>query len=256
MYLKTIHPKSTISLFIKRIVVFENNDVSANTTIPFFADGYPGIVYHHTPDGQWVQPKNLKMPKAYLYGQTIMPIELKMKGAYKIITFQLYPFVLNTFFNLNAKAYNDGCIDMLQFQDWHKVQENLILQTDTNTQIEIIEHYLHQLAIEKYEHLDFAISESIQLILNSKKTISVQEIAQKANLTLRTFQRRFTSEVGLSPKEFIQITKFQQSLELLTVKAYQKLSDIVYDLGYADQSHFIRVFKSYTGKSPKKLLKM
>lgn len=254
MYFKTIHPKSTIALFVKRILVFEGGEKNAFTTIPFFADGYPGIVNHKTPNGQWIQPHNLKMPSTYLYGQTITPIELKMKGVYKMIVIQLYPFVLKNFFKLNPKKINDDCIDMLRFENWDKFHHNLISKTDTSKQIEIMEDYLYQLAVEKNEHLDFAIAESIQLILQSKQIVQVQEIADKVNLTLRTFQRRFTSEVGLSPKEFIQIIKFQQSLEVLTVKDYHKLSDIVYDLGYADQSHFIRVFKNYTGTSPKKFL--
>jgi len=40
-------------------------------------------------------------------------------------------------------------------------------------------------------------------------------------------------------------------MEQLTQKNFTKLTDIVYKNGYADQSHFVKVFKSFTGKTPK-----
>jgi len=51
------------------------------------------------------------------------------------------------------------------------------------------------------------------------------------------------------------IIQFQNSLTQLTIKDYTILTDVVYNNGYADQSHFIRVFKSFTGKTPKNFAK-
>jgi AraC-like DNA-binding protein len=56
--------------------------------------------------------------------------------------------------------------------------------------------------------------------------------------------------VGVTAKQFAKIIQFQQSLEQITVKDYSKLTDIVYANGFADQSHFIKVFKAFTGKTP------
>jgi len=42
------------------------------------------------------------MPLLFIYGQTIKPIELVIRGSYKLIAFQLYPFVIKSFYNLNA----------------------------------------------------------------------------------------------------------------------------------------------------------
>jgi len=56
--------------------------------------------------------------------------------------------------------------------------------------------------------------------------------------------------VGVTAKQFAKIIQFQQSLEQITVKDYSKLTDIVYANGFADHSHFIKVFKAFTGKTP------
>src|SRR5690606_37219052 len=88
-------------------------------------------------------------------------------------------------------------------------------------------------------------------IIDAKGQESIGAIAEKSNLNIRTFERRFRCETGLSPKQFAKIIQFQTSMEQLTVKDYSKLTDIVYQNGFADQSHFIRVFKAFTGKTPK-----
>jgi AraC-like DNA-binding protein len=239
-------------LFVKDIIIFEDDAYEGTTALPFYADGYPGLVFHFTPGGQWAQPHNKKMPTAYLHGQTLHPIELQMHGAYKMIAFQLYPFVLKSFFGINARDLNNGCFDMLSLPAWKDI-ESLLLRTDnTKEQIQIILDFLEQLFEVKKQQLDYAVTDAIKIILDCKAQITVAMLSDKVHLTLRTFERRFLKEVGIGPKDFIQIIKFQQSLEQLANQDYSKLSDIVYANGYSDQSHFIRVFKAFTGTTPKR----
>ncbi|WP_257668958.1 helix-turn-helix domain-containing protein [Parapedobacter tibetensis] len=255
MKFSKIAPNDNVSILVKDIMVFEDVTTTSKTVLPFFADGLPGLMFHITPNGQWVQPHNKKMPILYIYGQTINPVELHMNGPYKIITFQLYPFVLSSFFHINPKDINDGCFDLTNLDSWNKVLPKLNNLNDTKHQTEIIQAFLYDELLSKKDKLDFAIREAIQLVFQSNAQLTVLEISKKIHLTVRTFQRHFLAEVGVTPKEFIQIIKFQQSLEQLTEKEYEKLTEIVYNNGFADQSHFIKVFKAFTGKTPKNFLK-
>ncbi|MNY79127.1 DNA-binding transcriptional regulator ChbR [compost metagenome] len=49
---------------------------------------------------------------------------------------------------------------------------------------------------------------------------------------------------------FGRICRFQASLNQLRAQSYDKLSDIAFEQEYADQSHFIRNFKEFTGLTP------
>src|SRR5690606_8870505 len=98
--------------------------------------------------------------------------------------------------------------------------------------------------------------EVIQYIIDSKGTIPIKEIAKKEKLNIRTLERRFLKETGISAKQFAKIVQFQSSLNQLTTKDFSKKSDIVYANGFADQSHFIRVFKAFTGMTPNTFGKM
>lgn len=46
MNFKTFQPDKSIALFVKNILVFEEPDADKHTTLPFFADGYPGLMFH------------------------------------------------------------------------------------------------------------------------------------------------------------------------------------------------------------------
>jgi AraC-like DNA-binding protein len=88
------------------------------------------------------------------------------------------------------------------------------------------------------------------LIHQSDGNISLKNIQKDLQLSERSFERRFKQCVGVSPKLFSRICRFQASLAQLRKNGYNKLSDIAYENEYADQSHFIRAFKEFAGFSP------
>lgn len=254
MNLEHIACSKAISLFVKDIWVFENQDKDIQTRLPFFADGYPGLIFQQTESGLIVKPHNKTMPEIFLYGQTIKPIELETSGAYLLIIFQFYPFVLRTFFNIAPQSINDGCyhFDDAIGEDTVSTLITKLHASETNEQkVRMIAELLLSLFEKKKEDLDYNIREAIGNIVNTKGQERILAIAEKSNLGLRTFERRFVKETGLSPKRFATIVRFQESMGQVTVNNHAKLTDIAYENGFADQSHFTRVFKAFTGKTPK-----
>ena len=76
-------------------------------------------------------------------------------------------------------------------------------------------------------------------------------------LSKKQFEREFYLHVGMNPKEYSRIVRLQKALALL----HQKRNDInhaqiAYASGYADQSHYIREFKRFSGYTPHSLLKI
>lgn len=62
---------------------------------------------------------------------------------------------------------------------------------------------------------------------------------------------RFAQDwLGMNTEDFIQYHKYLYCLHLLR-DSKQTLTEIAYEAGYYDQSHFIREFKSYTNLTPK-----
>lgn len=252
MNFQEVIPDKSIALFVKNIWVFENGN-GIHTSLPFFADGYPGLMFQQSENGLTVNPHNKKMPEIFLYGQTIKPITLEIKGAYKIIIFQFYPFVLKAFWEIVPESINDSCyyLDNTLGKSIEQLTNELLSAPAIEDKINIMSDLLLMYFERKKSGLDFSIRQAIQYIIDSKGLTSIKDIAEKQNLNIRTFERRFLKETGLAAKQFAKIIQFQASLHQLTAKDYKKLTDIVYENGFSDQSHFIRVFKAFTGKTPK-----
>jgi AraC-like DNA-binding protein len=256
MRYQTFDSDSSIALFVKNILIFEEEDINAKTMLPFYADGYPGILFHVSAKGLFVMPQNKQMPNLFLYGQTIHPISLQLEGQFQIIVFQLYPFVINSFFAVNPIILNDDCYDL------QKLGQSSIsvmiekMHANKNFEIwkQLLTSFLLAIFEAKKDKIDLLILQAIQLIEQNNGQQTVQALRAILHIAERTFERRFLAQVGVTPKQFSKMIQFQTSLVDITDKDYRKLTDVVYKNGFADQSHFIRVFRAFTGQTPKKFV--
>lgn len=85
----------------------------------------------------------------------------------KLIIFQLYLFVLKSFFDITAKDINDSCYDISQLESGKTKEQQLIENKDLEKRIEIITDFLYTIFQTKKEKLDFTIKQAIELILNN-----------------------------------------------------------------------------------------
>lgn len=238
--------------FVKKIFVFENDDDEKEDILPFYADGYPGIVFHQSVNGAFLIPACKELSNFFMYGQTVKPIEISVKGRYRLIIFQIYPFAAKTLFNVNLKELKDNCYnsELPGDNNFEKMMHKLFVTPELLSQIEIISTYLCGVVKEKNRLIDEKIQAAFSLIVETKGKIAIKSVAQNLYISQRTLQRGFLAYVGLSPKQFAKIIQFQPSIDQISNKAFPKLTELGLENGYADQSHFIRNFKRFTGKTP------
>ncbi len=250
-----ILPEFNLELFIKEIFIFENIDVNKKSILPFYADGYPGIIFQEAKNKTILLPRNKELSRFFLYGQTLQPIELSLKGPFQMIVFQLYPFTSKLLFSVDPKKLNDDCYDLSKIETTNNTNplNKINASTNIDSRIRIIAQFLSKLAsekgLQKFQKLQFAI----QLVTDRKGIITVNELAERMKISERTLQRMFNENIGISPKKFAKIIQFQISLTQISQDSFSKLTDVVYENGYADQSHFIRNIKKITGKRPSQL---
>lgn len=243
-----------IAPFIKEIFLLESNSNSIHK-LPFYADGYPGIMYSETKNGVRLLPANKILPNFFLYGQTIEPIELIIEDTYKLIVFQLYPFATRLLLGIDPKDINDECYDLAQVNTIETAKTvSLIVPENTKKQVEIISNYVLELVKNSSINPDNSIKLAVSTLINTKGILPIKELRKQLFITERTFERRFAKEVGVTPKQFAKIIQFSFSFNQIKESDYTNLTNVAYENGFADQSHFIRTFKKYTGATPKELL--
>jgi transcriptional regulator GlxA family with amidase domain len=93
--------------------------------------------------------------------------------------------------------------------------------------------------------------ESVELLFQMKGQISVVELAQRLGISKRNLERRFSQEIGLSPKQLAKTIRLQALLKMLNQSQSKSLTELALECGYYDQAHFIKDFKEFTGLSPK-----
>lgn len=81
--------------------------------------------------------------------------------------------------------------------------------------------------------------------------VRVDELATMAGVSSRQLERQFAIHVGLSPKRFLRVLRFQHVLTGLNDPASSPAwADVAARHGFYDQAHFINDFKAFTGETP------
>lgn len=90
----------------------------------------------------------------------------------------------------------------------------------------------------------------VELAATDRSLLQVEDLVARARVTKRTLQRQFDRYVGASPKWVLQRYRLHEANERLLQQPDADLASLALDLGYADQSHFVRDFKAVVGVTP------
>jgi AraC-like DNA-binding protein len=94
------------------------------------------------------------------------------------------------------------------------------------------------------------VATMVDRIAADRSITRVDHLAERVGSSVRSLQRIFDRYVGASPKWVIQRYRLQEAAERLAREGAGDLTGLAYSLGYADQAHFIRDFKSLIGATP------
>jgi methylphosphotriester-DNA--protein-cysteine methyltransferase len=99
------------------------------------------------------------------------------------------------------------------------------------------------------------IARTAAVIENTLGKTDLADVAAKLSIAVKTMERDFHRGIGLSPKEFARIIRFNKVLNSLNSGPRMNIHDLVYQCGYYDQSHLINEFREFTGTTPSALVR-
>jgi AraC-like DNA-binding protein len=91
-------------------------------------------------------------------------------------------------------------------------------------------------------------------LVRSRGSIAVAALAAELGCSRRHLAARFGEEVGLPPKAYARLLRFQRATEALLSGGEPRLAEVAAACGYADQSHLNRDFRAFAGTTPSALL--
>lgn len=215
-----------------------------------FPDGCIELIFHlKTPFSTVTKEGIFIQSKAFIVGQITKAMHFLPSPQSQILALRFTPFGLAAFTNIPIDLFSgtEVAVDDIWGEDARIITERISTLT-VDAAVEVLQQFL--LSKYRHKHINTQIGKIAGNILTSASEKSVQYWADNANLSERQFNRNFKANVGVSPKEFIKIARFNKVLGILGNEIPANLGAFAQQCGYYDQAHFIKDFREYTGITP------
>lgn len=220
---------------------------NAYTAIVFnLADRYSVLI-----DGE----QEVKLPSCFISGQSIKNYSLKISSTIDQVGIVFKPTGLYHLFDLPLYEFTNTRVDLFDVlkDKFPDIIEKLSEAKNAVVKKDIIENILLTILVKKSPELDGVDQGALQ-ILDQFGQICVGNLVDNAFMSRRKFERHFFKRVGLSPKYYARIRRYGYLCSLFAGQRNVNWDQVLYRVGYYDQSHFIKDFKEFSGLSPNQYL--
>ncbi|MGW7568436.1 helix-turn-helix domain-containing protein [Streptomyces tendae] len=94
------------------------------------------------------------------------------------------------------------------------------------------------------------VAEAWRLLVAARGCVQVGAVAAELGWSRRHLTERFRGEMGLSPKTFARVLRFEHAHGLATARDRLPWPEVATVSGYADQAHLVRDWNEFTGRTP------
>lgn len=179
---------------------------------------------------------------------------IKPNGALGFIAVRFRAGALRYFCRQPMAELADNFVDIHDVwgQSGDELAERVIAAASFHSKVEIIELFLLKL-IEQYQP-DAWLDQVIHDIYYNYDSVQLKRNCSDWGISKRQLQRIFKNAVGVSPRTFQIVSRFQTVIKQLLLEEKKDYLDVILDNGYFDQSHFIKDFQRFTGEPPSSFL--
>lgn len=190
-----------------------------------------------------------------VFGPVTRKFSYSLEGKGKIIGIKFRPAGFSPLLvaPLNSMTDKTFGLDQITSQPAEVTQNQLMSSNNIAQVSSILDQFLdsssltfcNQKTLRNIHKVNFIVGE----IVKDSGLTRVEQLSEIFAIPPRTLQRLFNEYVGLSPKWVLRKYRMHDVLELLESNK-PDFQQIIADLGYYDQAHFINDFKSMTGQTP------
>jgi AraC-like DNA-binding protein len=189
--------------------------------------------------------------RSMIYGVETGKFARLLEGHGRVFGVKFKPGAFYPFFKAPVAHITNACIS---FQaalgvDSKALEEALLTHEDEDAMKEVAEDFLRARLPKHDEHIT-EINRIIDYIIAHQEITRVDDVVEQLALNKRTLQRLFNQYVGVGPKWVIKRYRLHEVAERLAAHEGGDCTKMAQDLGYFDQAHFIKDFKTIVGKTP------
>jgi len=256
MIFKDFHPSPQLQEFVEiyhlRHFVFSNNKKlpfkpyppRPEQCIAFYPRG--SELTELVPDGV-----KIKKPRSVITGQFTNRINRYSSNEFMILIVVFKPGALHRLTGISFQQVMNNHVDLeaIFATETRQVNERLNSCNDYDEMISIIEAYLLKMA--KNINIESRPSDEVLMLLaNKPQKYSLDWLAREACLSPRQLERKFYQYLGVCPKTFARIVRFDQSYNMRLKFPKDDWLSIAVACGYHDYQHMVRDYKEFANTTP------
>jgi AraC-like DNA-binding protein len=238
-------PADVLKPFIKAFLIIESEEAVESYTLPdtsiVVAFRYKGKAVH-TQEG-------IVLPASGITGvrKSFRVLDYAKHTANLLVVFNeggaaaFFKEPLHELFDTNLSLHH-----LLHLSTLNIIEEQLCEAKDNGERIAVMERFL--LSELKIQRPDMLIHNAVQQLKAANGMINMKALAKGLYISQDAFEKRFRWLIGTSPKRFATIVRLKNMID--TYPQGGSLTAAAHAAGYFDQAHFIKDFKSFTGKTP------
>ncbi len=261
MILRTHIPKSPLDQFIQVLIYFEGiqHDHKVDRLLP---NGESEILidFHDAPqfiyDNQTlkeIQACNHVWAAGVRTGPITIPAgsmaSMMVISFKKGMSYPFYPFPVNEIADHVLDA------DLVWGRSFSRVREQMLETRNIERRFDLMEKFLLE---EFSSHLavDDCVAFAVGEMWRNPSSLNIARMNAKIGYSQKHFISMFKRRVGLTPKAYLKIMRFQKAITAIDNMRPSSVdwSEIAYDCGFYDQSHFINDFRVFSGFTPEDYL--
>ena len=256
-------PVFPLNKFIEHFFYYEGLS-PAHKKERFFPDGNTEIIFDLTENTQYIYDnESLReiqaCQHAWVSGVRTRSITIPSGNGSRMLVVAFKRGKAHPFYSLPMSEITDQVLgaDLIFGRKILDLREQLLAATSIQQMFYLVEKFLLGLAhktILTESNLN-CIEYALQQIVHQPDIFSFRHLLDRIGYSQKHFIDLFKKQVGVVPKQYLKIMRFQKAILEIENNDSLRWSNIARESGFYDQAHFINEFKSFSGFTPKEYMK-
>ncbi|MGJ8582152.1 MAG: helix-turn-helix domain-containing protein [Psychromonas sp.] len=187
-------------------------------------------------------------PNAEVFGTPLEAINIELTAHNRYFGIRFRSGVMPDILNVSAGELINNHYNLIDLiPNTNQLVEEISSCDNFNHQINLFNQFM----VEKSQRTQACTTtQIIENIIQNHGNIKIKDLEGLTGYSIRTLQRKFQNDMGMSPKTYSRIIRCQSAIYQINHSEKIIFSDLAYALGFTDQPHFLREFKRSVKTTP------
>ncbi len=247
-------PHPALSHLVEYLWVQESleccDDVPPTTVLP--VGRMELLVHFWEPFLRLTDDRGQEMPMSFVLGQRTRPIKVRASGRTGLIIVGFQPWAGEALLRGGAVEIVDDAVPLRSLNRGlgaRSLAERVEDAGSIEGRVAVVEDFLLR-ALAGQDPDPLAIA-AVGRLEECGGKLAIRDLVRELGISRRQLHRRFSRAVGIGPKRFSRLVRFQRAVGLL--RSGRDWPEAVDRCGFVDQAHLIREIKAFSGRTPREL---